>query len=211
MAHFVGCSIDISDFEVHEGLHREAYGAFRRMYSEASRDGVSLTIISGLRTFDYQRYIWEKKWKQLEAHKDQNGGRVSIAHTILKYSAMPAASRHHWGTEVDLNSLENSWFATRAGARVYAWLKENAARFGYCQVYSAPDLTTPPRSGYSEERWHWSYIPVSSSLLKNYLANVGDGLIRGFSGDDLVGRLRIRDQYVSGIAQECASIADRGL
>ena len=59
---------------------------------------------------------------------------LKAAKTILLYSSMPTTSRHHWGTDMDINSLENSYFASGQGLKEYTWLKKNAAKFGFCQV-----------------------------------------------------------------------------
>ncbi|NJK84501.1 MAG: M15 family metallopeptidase [Saprospiraceae bacterium] len=36
---------------------------------------------------------------------------------ILKYSSMPGTSRHHWGTDIDLNSFSNSYFEQGEGKK----------------------------------------------------------------------------------------------
>ena len=85
---------------------------------------------------------------------------------ILQYTAVPGASRHHWGTDVDFNSTENADWAPAAGkgkAGKYnalgVWLQTNAAQAGFVQAY------TPGRSGgHQEEAWHFSYAPLAISL-----------------------------------------------
>ena len=49
---------------------------------------------------------------------------------------MPATSRHHWGTDMDINSVEDDYFKDGKGKKVYRWLVENASKYGFCQVYS---------------------------------------------------------------------------
>lgn len=92
---------------------------------------------------------------------------------ILRFSALPGASRHHWGTEVDFNSVEVAdWRQGPPGkpdGQFFAlgqWLKVNAPRVadvGLVQAY------TPGRSGgYQEEPWHYSYAPISLGLRERY-------------------------------------------
>jgi hypothetical protein len=89
---------------------------------------------------------------------------------ILKFSSLPGASRHHWGTEVDLNSIEVAdWQPPAAGkpeGRFFAlgqWLPANAPAVGLLQAY------TPGRGGgYNEEAWHYSYAPISLGLRERY-------------------------------------------
>jgi hypothetical protein len=87
--------------------------------------------------------------------------------TILRFSAVPGASRHHWGTEVDLNSTtSNDWGATTGPAgrpgSLFAlgqWLQANASRVGFIQTYTAGRS-----AGHEEEPWHYSYAPIADPL-----------------------------------------------
>jgi zinc D-Ala-D-Ala carboxypeptidase len=147
-------------------LRKETYHALKRMIHEfhKSHPGVPVTVISATRNFYAQKYIWEGKWtgrrkvhgKRLNRTEKNplNRGKV-----ILRYSSMPGTSRHHWGTDVDLNSLNNSYFQHGKGKILYHWLRKNAHRFGFCQPYSAGRSR-----GYYEERWHWSYIPLAKKF-----------------------------------------------
>lgn len=82
--------------------------AFLDMYNAAIADSVELKILSGTRNFHEQKAIWERKWntyKNLEP--------TERAKKILEYSSVPSTSRHHWGTDIDLNSLNNLYFNSR--------------------------------------------------------------------------------------------------
>ncbi len=39
-------------------------------------------------------------------------------------------------------------------------LTANAAKFGFCQPYNVKT----DRKGYNEEKWHWSFMPLSKFL-----------------------------------------------
>jgi len=52
---------------------------------------------------------------------------------------MPTASRHHWGTDVDINSVDPDYFLNGTGLQEYEWLKKNAYKYGFCQPYSPKD------------------------------------------------------------------------
>jgi len=66
---------------------------------------------------------------------------------------MPGTSRHHWGSDVDLYSLEDIDFLKGNGKIIYQWLTDNAASYGFCQPYTAgrhafdSNLTRPPITG----------------------------------------------------------------
>ena len=187
-------------------LREEVYDAFRDMHAAAADEGINLIIVSGIRTFDYQRYIWNRKWNRFYEQLGA-GNPEKIAKKILEFSAMPATSRHHWGTDIDLNALENEWFEQGSGKRVYDWLSANAHRYGFCQVYSARSFNNLLRPGYNEEKWHWSYIPSSASLLDRYMGEIGHDDITGFKGSDLAERLKIKNDFVAGINSRCTAPA----
>lgn len=171
--------------------------AYTRMKDASSRDGVTLKVISATRTFADQRSIWERKWRRAT---EADPAARSLG--IMKYSSMPGTSRHHWGTDLDLNSLSPRWFVdTAEGRKVYAWLTAHAKEYGFCQPYTAKG---PARAtGYAEERWHWSYQPWSSAFRKQYLETIVPADIAGFSGAASAGTVRSIEDYVGGIDAGC--------
>ncbi len=153
-------------------LRREAAGALLRMYRafRISHPKVPFRIRSSTRTWYDQKSIWEDKWN---GKTPVEGKKLNVeyrdprkrAHVILRYSSMPGTSRHHWGTDFDLNELINSYYSAGEGAVFYAWLVKNAAAYGFCQPY-----TEGRNAGYEEERWHWSYVPLARTFLKDWMA-----------------------------------------
>jgi len=189
-----------------EGLYlrKDTYQAFRRMYDSALVDGIRLQIRSATRNFNYQKGIWEAKWtgeKLIEGGEDLSATTPDPkerALKILRYSSMPGTSRHHWGTDIDLNSFENSWFDAGVGLDIYNWLKQHGSEFGFCQPYSAGRPT-----GYFEERWHWSYMPVSVELTALAEKELKNEMITGFKGSESAGLIDVVKKYVLEINQEC--------
>lgn len=180
-------------------LRRETLTAFQDMWAAAKKEGILLDIISATRTFDQQKTIWQGKWARFATETPEPLARVR---RILEYSAMPGASRHHWGTDVDLNDLNNSAF--EPGGRyekVYAWLQKHAHEYGFCQPYSPKGAERP--EGYNEERWHWSYMPLSGPFLQQYQQLMRDELFSGFSGAESAPALQMVKHYASGINRSC--------
>lgn len=187
-------------------LRKAAYEAFLSMRAAAEADGIRLEIVSATRNFNYQRGIWERKWTGVTKVEGQNLAKktkdpVQRAETILRYSSMPGTSRHHWGTDIDLNSLNNSYFESGVGKKVYDWLQANAGNFGYCQTYTVMDETRP--HGYQEEKWHWSYMPIAGRFLEAYLAQVSYTELTGFKGAEAAEGLGVIQKYVAGIGPKC--------
>lgn len=175
-------------------MRSDAFKAFQEMQKEASKAGISIKIISATRNFEYQKGIWEKKWLR---SKYKGWKEVDKVRDILKYSSMPGTSRHHWGTDVDFNSVDLAYFAGSEGKKLYEWLVKNAVKFGFSQTYTNK---SDGRTGYEEEKWHWSYIPVSGKLLAAYNAQITYSDIVGFSGSNSAQESQCIELYVNGIA-----------
>ena len=171
--------------------HRQTLQAYIAMRDSALRDGITLTIVSATRNFDRQRQIWERKWQNTQ------GNDSTKIRQIMRYSSMPGTSRHHWGTDLDFISVETDYWTHGEGLRIYQWLCANAHKFGFFQPYTA-DHT---RTGYAEERWHWSYAPLSKPYLETYQQQITPSDITGFSGSYLVDSLKIIQSHVLGISQ----------
>jgi len=185
-------------------LQAEAYRAFKNMYDAALKNGVKLKIRSATRNFNYQKGIWERKWTGQTKVGGQNLAKtiadpVKRAKKILRYSSMPGSSRHHWGTDIDLNSFENAWFASGKGLKLYQWLQSHAAEYGFCQTYTPKNM----RTGYEEEKWHWSYIPLASKYTAFARHNLKSGDFSGFKGAKTAKSVDIVGKYVLGINSNC--------
>lgn len=182
-------------------LRMETYEAFKKMSAAAKGDGVELIIISATRNFDSQKKIWENKWEGRTMVEGKNlttvADKKERARLILLYSSMPTTSRHHWGTDMDLNSLENDYFASGEGLKIYTWLTAHGAEYGFCQPYTSK---VNGRSGYEEEKWHWSYLPLSGDFLEAYKKQVNYADIKGFAGSEAAKPMQVIKKYVEGVA-----------
>jgi LAS superfamily LD-carboxypeptidase LdcB len=188
-------------------LRKETYDAFVAMWQAAMDDGIKLVIISATRNFERQKQIWEAKWDGTRLIENGDNAAVKYpdpktrALKILEYSSMPSTSRHHWGTDIDLNDLDNQTFEVGEGKRIYEWLSANAHKFGFCQPYTAKGEARP--NGYNEEKWHWSYIPVSKKLTKMASEKLHNEMIGGFKGAEVAKEIGVVEKYVLGINQNC--------
>ncbi|RCW91228.1 M15 family metallopeptidase [Winogradskyella arenosi] len=175
-------------------LNKEVDSAFVAMRKAAEHDGIYLKVISGTRNFSAQKAIWERKWK-----KYANLAPKERALKILEYSSMPGSSRHHWGTDLDLNNLTNSYFSSGEGLAIYQWLTTHANDFGFYQVYTTKNQG---RTGYNLEKWHWSYLPIAQPYLEYYNAHITVSDIKGFEGADQAQAVDIINSYVNGISKK---------
>ena len=177
-------------------LQRDANAAFEKMAEAAQKEGIDLIVVSGTRNFNEQRRIWEKKWLN---NVEEDPRKKAL--DILAFSSMPSTSRHHWGTDIDINSVEEEYFEQENGKAVYAWLDTHAGDFGFCQVYS--DKSESNRTGYSEEPWHWSYMPLANKFLEAYVQSIRYTNIKGFEGSELAEPLQMIERFVKGINTKC--------
>ncbi|MGB3850009.1 MAG: M15 family metallopeptidase [Tunicatimonas sp.] len=187
-------------------LREPTYRAFVRMARAAQADSINLIIRSATRSFAVQRWIWEAKWSGRRKVSGQNlkdtiPDPEQRALKILEYSSMPGTSRHHWGTDIDLNAFNNAYFATGQGKKVYDWLVAHAATYGFCQVYTEQNEDRP--HGYHEEKWHWSYLPLAQQFLRQYNRQIGYADIDGFEGCSVAESVEAIERYVNGIAPQC--------
>jgi len=187
-------------------MQRAAYDAFVKMADAAKEEDISLQVISAARNFFRQKSIWEAKWNgQTKVGGKDLSKSLPVAKSralkILEFSSMPGTSRHHWGTDIDINNLNNSYFNKGRGQKEYEWLQKNAAKFGYCQPYSPIDEARP--NGYFEEKWHWSYMPLSQPLTDAAEARLRNEMITGFDGSETAPEIDVVRNFVLGINQSC--------
>ncbi|PJZ29930.1 M15 family metallopeptidase [Leptospira kmetyi] len=165
-------------------------------------------IVSAFRSFKDQKGIWEEKYSGKRKMREPVKGKTpqEIISLILEFSSAPGTSRHHWGTDVDLNALENSYFEKGGrGEKFYNWMSKNAKRFGFCQPYSPKN--SRGNKGYNEEKWHWSYAPVANKLQDDWVRLYKEGKIQfkdKFLGGEFLQSLPL--EYVTSINPECKSI-----
>ncbi|MDA3899255.1 MAG: M15 family metallopeptidase [Spirochaetes bacterium] len=189
-------------------LRRSTAEALKKMCDAFHKDNpeVRLYVTSSTRNYYYQKAIWDAKFDGKrkvdgKALNKSEPNHYKRALKILQYSSMPGTSRHHWGTDLDFNSLVNSYYEKGDGLIIYNWLRKNASRFGFYQPYTAGR-----KEGYNEERWHWSYLPESLLFLDRWMSCFGEDTSffakkGSFGGAEYADTLA--SVYVLGINPEC--------
>ncbi|MEX2963728.1 M15 family metallopeptidase [Microbulbifer sp. TYP-18] len=162
-------------------LHPEALVAFQRLCADAQVAGFDPAIVSGFRSFDRQRVIWDGKAMGRRPLLDSSGEPMDISQlspkqrvfAILRWSALPGASRHHWGTDFDLvdaGAMPEDYQPQLVPREVadegifgafHRWLDEQIAcglSHGLFRPYGEDS------GGIAPERWHLSYAPRAREL-----------------------------------------------
>ncbi|NMF81905.1 M15 family metallopeptidase [Nodosilinea sp. P-1105] len=133
-------------------LRPAAAREFEAMTQAAAAASIRLVPLSGYRSHAEQETIFFS----LRAQRRQT------PETRAEVSAPPGYSEHHTGYAIDVgdanqpNTHLNTSFADTSA---YAWLEENAVRFGF-------ELSFPPDNfqGVAFEPWHWRYVGDRHSL-----------------------------------------------
>ncbi|BFM12755.1 M15 family metallopeptidase [Simiduia litorea] len=147
----------------------------------ASRAGFDLAIASGHRSFERQLSIFNGKAEGARPVLDLDGQIIDISllsasallHAILRWSALPGMSRHHWGTDVDIydRSICRDGYQLQLTvaecrgpmAGFYGWLEEYLAAQSTLVRPYARDL-----GGVAPEPWHLSYAPLAKVYAQQY-------------------------------------------
>jgi len=143
-------------------LHAYVVAPFLNLRSAAAAEGFDLVPASSFRDFARQLAIWNGKFSRAAPLPPPE--RIAA---ILQWSALPGASRHHWGTDLDLIDgraaapgyrvqLTEAEFAPPGPfAPLAQWLELNAPRFGFFRPFRGV------LSGVQPEPWHFSFAPVA--------------------------------------------------
>ena len=145
--------------------------AFCLMQQAAHADGLDLALASSYRSFARQQIIWDEKFNGQRPVLDAQSHPLDI-HTlndqarilaILRWSALPGTSRHHWGSDMDIyapsllpegTSLRLEPWEYEAGgyfAELSHWLTQNMGRFGFYRPF------VEDCGGVAIEPWHLSH------------------------------------------------------
>lgn len=169
--------IDWASFEA--PIHKDLCSPLSHLKSRALREGFDLGIASGFRSVDAQIAIWNAKASGQRAVLDDNSQAIALdqlddrqkIQSIMRWSALPGTSRHHWGSEVDvydcsalkrgeLHLVPEEFLSGGPCSDFYCWLQEelNTGDAVFFWPY-AKDL-----GGVAPEPWHLSYAPLSCVL-----------------------------------------------
>ncbi|HMK87741.1 MAG TPA: M15 family metallopeptidase [Steroidobacteraceae bacterium] len=156
-------------------LHAHVVTPFENLRRAARAEGFDLVAASSFRDFDRQLAIWNGKFNGTSPLTDSSGRTLDAlalspgerVEAILHWSALPGASRHHWGTDLDLidrNAVapgyrvqltEQEFSEPGPFAPLAEWLETNAPRFGFFRPFRGI------LSGVGPEPWHYSFAPIA--------------------------------------------------
>jgi LAS superfamily LD-carboxypeptidase LdcB len=180
-------------------LHAEVVAPFLNLRRAAFDEGFDLAPMSSFRDFARQLTIWNGKFSGERPMFDAGGSKLDASSltprervdAILLWSALPGASRHHWGTDLDLvdRSLSEAGYQIKLTREEFApggpfaplnlWLDANAPRFGFFRPFQGV------RSGVQPEPWHFSFAPIAEKARQRLSPEV---LRNAIAGAPLLGK-----------------------
>lgn len=124
-------------------LRPEAYQALDRLAAAAKKDGVTLTVSSTYRSYEYQKNLFNY-WVSVDGLEEAE-----------RESARPGTSQHQLGFALDFAPVDDAFDKTPGGKWVYA----NAAKYGWSLSFPQgyEEVT-----GYRWECWHFRYIGIEA-------------------------------------------------
>ena len=178
-------------------MHLETKVALASMREAAASEKIKIEVVSAFRSFQRQKEIFEGKYERFTA-----SGLTPLAaiEKIIEYSTIPGTSRHHWGTDIDIidgNAARPSsvlqaknFHGNGPYCKMKEWLNKHAESFGFFEVYT----DRPDRKGFEYEPWHFSYAPVSISMLQAY-QNLD--LKTVFQEENIKGNAHFTDDFIT--------------
>ena len=121
------------------GLDNTAYAQAVKMMKAAEKDGITLKVVSGYRSYSRQKELYDTYVSQSGKDKADT------------FSARPGYSEHQSGLSMDFNNAGSDFDNTKEAK----WLEEHAHEYGFIIRY--PKGKTD-ETGYKYESWHVRYL-----------------------------------------------------
>jgi LAS superfamily LD-carboxypeptidase LdcB len=181
---------DLVEFQSGYFVDREIVDDLRALSKDAAANGFELRIESAYRSFEKQLSIWNRKARgeltllsaegvPMERPTDEE----ELMYAILTWSALPGASRHHLGTDIDvvdgaacpegyevqLTPAECEGLFAKFHAFLTARVEAGDAH-GFSRVF------VPGRGKIRPEGWHIAHLPTSRKRLEHFSLDVLRGI-----------------------------------
>jgi len=169
------CGLSNSHIAPQLNIHKEVIPSFLALQKAAKDAGFDLCIASGFRDFYRQRLIWNNKFTGKRPVLDRYAHPLNTSelsdieriHAIMHWSSLPATSRHHWGSDMDIYAKNllpaqvhlqlEPWEYEKEGHQYpfSQWLIANMHHYDFFLPYEKY------LGGVAVEPWHISYYPLA--------------------------------------------------
>lgn len=163
-------------------LHKDVIVDYKALRERLLHFDIDLRIASGFRSFDRQLNIWNSKAKGLRPVYDSHGNELNLNEltqeealfSILRWSAIPGFSRHHFGTDFDIydyNALPSTDYNIQLSPDEYSTngIFSNLAN-RLSEEFQSPKSTffrpySEDKGATAPEAWHISHKATSQKLM----------------------------------------------
>jgi len=140
-------------------LRPEAASALEIMAKAAKSEGVTLTVSSSYRSYEYQKNLFNY-WVSVDGLEEAE-----------RESARPGTSQHQLGMAIDFAPVDDAFDKTPGGK----WVYENASKYGWSLSFPAGYEKI---TGFRWECWHFRFIGVEAcNFQKKWFSNVQQFMI----------------------------------
>jgi LAS superfamily LD-carboxypeptidase LdcB len=174
----------------------EILSFLNKLKNVAAAEGFELRIESAYRPFERQLSIWNRKARgelpllsadgvPMERPQDEE----ELMYAILTWSALPGASRHHLGTDLDVvdgracpEGYEVQLTPEECSGMFAAFHKFLDERFATDGAFGFDRVFVPGRGKIRPEGWHIAHLPTSRKRLEHFSL---DTLRKIYEGSDM--------------------------
>jgi LAS superfamily LD-carboxypeptidase LdcB len=181
-------SEQLNYYQLGESIHRRfqaqptAAAALELLYQKGLAAGHVIAVASGYRSYQQQLKIWQEKVEGRRPVLDNDENPLAIKDlsstellfAILRWSAIPGFSRHHWGSDFDIydySTLPTEDYQVQLTVaesddqgifgRLHLWLDQIITQ-DCSQDFFRPFAND--RGGVAPERWHISHAATARSF-----------------------------------------------
>ena len=168
-------------------VHKAIVEPFRILRDRAANEGIDLAVASGFRSYHRQKTIFDEKWQGKRSVLSDDDSLLDRSEfedsewldRILRFSALPGTSRHHWGTDIDVFDraalsagqqpalLPSEYQEKGVFARLGEWLQELIGHDDAEEFFRPHDVDA---GGVAVEPWHLSFRPTADKFAEQVSA-----------------------------------------
>ncbi|MCM1262567.1 MAG: M15 family metallopeptidase [Butyrivibrio sp.] len=148
-----GYDVTLTELSNGQQIDSRIYPYLQEMFDDMRAEGIYPIVREGYRTEEEQQKTFDEK---VQAYRNEGYSRKRAEKAAKAVVAIPGTSEHQLGIAVDINADKER----SDNEEVYAWLAENAHRYGFILRYpqGKEDIT-----GTSYEPWHYRYVGAEAA------------------------------------------------
>ncbi len=177
-------SVDSLEFKNINGyfVDKEVLPFFNKLTERLALEGFELRLESGYRPFERQLSIWNRKasgeLKLLDASgnpMERPSDEEELMYAILTWSALPGASRHHLGSDLDVvdgkacpEGYEVQLTPAECDGMFAPFHKKLTDLMDADEAFGFSRVFIPGRGRIQPEQWHIAHLPTSRRRLEKF-------------------------------------------